>query len=278
MPDPTKSNTNASSDRPAKGSTGTSTDWTAWQHSWDRQQEWYMPDREERFRVMLDTVEAIAGPEPVVLDLACGTGTITDRLLHRLPGARSTGIDLDPALLTIAAGHFAGDPRVQFVTADLTDPNWTDTLPHHSYDAVLTATALHWFDTDPLRTLYGQLPKLLREGGVFLNADHMLDESAPQLNAALEAFDTARKDRELSAGAQDWATWWRTVAKDPALTAPAHQRFALFNDPRTPSTTHPRTNRPTTTHWHLQTLRTAGFSEARQLWCSPRDALIAALH
>ncbi|CAM5649203.1 methyltransferase [Streptomyces avidinii] len=32
-------------------STGTegTTDWQAWQDSWDRQQEWYMPDREERF-------------------------------------------------------------------------------------------------------------------------------------------------------------------------------------------------------------------------------------
>ncbi|MEV6265372.1 hypothetical protein AB0M42_32170 [Streptomyces sp. NPDC051784] len=29
------------------------TDWQAWQESWERQQEWYMPDREERFRVML---------------------------------------------------------------------------------------------------------------------------------------------------------------------------------------------------------------------------------
>ena len=25
-------------------------DWAAWQESWDRQQEWYMPDREERLR------------------------------------------------------------------------------------------------------------------------------------------------------------------------------------------------------------------------------------
>lgn len=46
-------------------------DWQAWQDSWDRQQEWYMPDREERFRVMLDMVEALVGPKPRVLDLAC---------------------------------------------------------------------------------------------------------------------------------------------------------------------------------------------------------------
>ena len=52
--------------------------WQAWQDSWDRQQEWYLPDREERFRVMVDMVEALAGPEAGVLDLACGTGSISD--------------------------------------------------------------------------------------------------------------------------------------------------------------------------------------------------------
>ncbi|MET9417521.1 class I SAM-dependent methyltransferase [Streptomyces klenkii] len=119
----------------------TGTDWSAWQDSWDRQQEWYLPDREERFRVMLDMVEAFAGPTPRVLDLACGTGTITARLLDRFPEAESTGVDLDPALLAIARGTFAGDDRVRFVTADLKDPDWTARLPHDRYDAVLTGNS-----------------------------------------------------------------------------------------------------------------------------------------
>jgi trans-aconitate methyltransferase len=116
-------------------------DWLAWQNSWDRQQEWYLPDREERFRVMLDMVEALVGPAPRVLDLACGTGSISDRLLKRFPGAESVGVDLDPALLAIAEGYFAGERRVRFVRADLTDPRWTAALPHASYDAVLTRSA-----------------------------------------------------------------------------------------------------------------------------------------
>ena len=119
-------------------------DWRAWQESWDRQQEWYMPDREERFRVMLDMVEALVGTSPRVLDLACGTGSITARLFDRFPDATSTGVDLDPALLAIAEGTFEGDERVSFVTADLKDPEWSAKLPYDSYDAVLTATALHW--------------------------------------------------------------------------------------------------------------------------------------
>lgn len=257
--------------------TATGTDWAAWQRSWDRQQEWYMPDREERLRVMLDTVEAVAGPRPVVLDLACGTGTITDRLLRRFPEARSVGVDLDPALLTIATGHFEGEERARFVTADLTEPGWTDALPHRSFDAVVTATALHWLDTAQLRTLYGELPALLRDGGVFLNADHMLDEKAPRLNAALDRFDDRRKERERATGVADWATWWDTVAEDPALAEPARRRFALFDDPRDPATRRVSGERPTTTDWHLDTLRQAGFAEARQLWCSSRDALVAAL-
>lgn len=251
--------------------------WQRWQRSWDRQQEWYMPDREERFRVMVDTVEAVAGRAPRVLDLACGTGSICDRLLRRLPDAQVTCVDIDPLLLTIARGHFAGDRRVSFAEADLTATAWTGHLPHTSYDAVVTATALHWLDTEPLSRLYGTLAGLLREGGVFLNADHMKDESAPRINAALHALHTGRQDRQRAQGALDWADWWRDAALDPRLAPAATERFALLGDPREPRTATPHRDRPTATGWHLETLLRQGFSEARQVWCSSSDALVAAL-
>ncbi|TDB99267.1 class I SAM-dependent methyltransferase [Actinomadura sp. 7K534] len=249
--------------------------WQAWQDSWDRQQEWYMPDREERFRVMLDMVEALVGTEPNVLDLACGTGSITDRLLRRFPKARVTGVDIDPALLTIARGTFAGDDRVELVTADLTDPSWTGALPARPYDAVLTATALHWLDADPLRELYGRIRDVLRDGGVFLNADHVTDESAPRINAAAKRLHNARQERERAAGALDWRAWWTKVADDPVLAEPARRRFEIHGDPRDPAQA--KADRPTATRWHLDALREQGFAEARQVWCSHCDALTAAL-
>ncbi|MBQ0826209.1 class I SAM-dependent methyltransferase [Streptomyces tagetis] len=251
--------------------------WQRWQRSWDRQQEWYMPDREERFRVMADTVEAVAGRAPRVLDLACGTGSVTDRLLRRLPEARSTCLDLDPALLTIARGHFAGDDRVAFVEADLTDPAWPARLPHPSYDAVVTATALHWLETEPLRRLYGTLAGVVREGGVFLNADHMEDASAPRINAALGALHAERRERERERGRLDWAGWWREAARDPLLAEAAARRFALLGDARQPRPDGPPRDRPTTTAWHLETLLAQGFGQARQVWCSASDAVVAAL-
>ncbi|MFF2730704.1 class I SAM-dependent methyltransferase [Streptomyces sp. NPDC058008] len=249
--------------------TATGTDWQSWQQSWDRQQEWYMPDREERFRVMLDMVEAVVGPEPSVLDLACGTGSITDRLLRRFPRATSTGVDLDPALLAIARGTFEGDDRVTFVTADLKDAGWTGRLPHRSYDAVLTATALHWLHSEPLTTLYGQIGGIVRDGGVFMNADHMIDTDTPRINAAERALRHAAMDRARAAGALDWAQWWDLAAKNPVLAAPTAERFAIYGE-------HADGDMPSV-HWHARTLREAGFAEARAVWASPSDSMVLAV-
>ncbi|MFD6424160.1 class I SAM-dependent methyltransferase [Streptomyces sp. NPDC060198] len=249
--------------------TAAGTDWRSWQESWDRQQEWYMPDREERFRIMLDMVEAVVGPEPSVLDLACGTGSITDRLLRRFPKATSTGVDLDPALLAIARGTFDGDDRVTLVTADLKDPAWTDALPRASYDVVLTATALHWLRTEPLAALYGQLGGLVRDGGVFMNADHMTDPATPRVNAAERARRHTVMDRAKAAGALDWAEWWALAAKDPALAGPTAERFAIYGEHADGDTPSP--------DWHARTLRASGFGEARTVWSSPSDAVVLAL-
>ncbi|MEV6248439.1 class I SAM-dependent methyltransferase [Streptomyces sp. NPDC051742] len=247
----------------------TGTDWAGWQQSWDRQQEWYMPDREERFRVMLDMVEAVVGPKPRILDLACGTGSITDRVLKRFPEARSVGVDLDPALLAIAEGYFAGDERVTFVTADLKDPAWPARLPHGSYDAVLTATALHWLHSGPLTALYGQLAGLVRDGGVFMNADHMIDGTTPRINAAERAQRHARMDLEKAAGVLDWADWWALAAKDPVLAEPTARRFEIYGE-------HADGDMPSPA-WHADTLRAAGFGEARAVWASPSDTLLLAV-
>ncbi|WP_460106671.1 class I SAM-dependent methyltransferase [Streptomyces sp. YKOK-J1] len=250
-------------------STSTGTDWAAWQESWDRQQEWYMPDREERFRIMLDMVEALVGTAPRVLDLACGTGTITARLLARFPDATSTGVDLDPALLAIARGTFEGDDRVSFVTADLKDRDWPARLPHDSYDAVLTATALHWLHSEPLAALYGRLAELVRAGGVFMNADHMIDESTPRINAAERAQRHARMDQAKRDGALDWAEWWRVAAEDPVLAEPTARRFEIYGE-------HADGDMPSPA-WHARVLREKGFEEARPVWSSPSDTLLLAV-
>lgn len=116
-----------------------------------------MPDRERRISALLDVVDAITGPAPTVVDLACGTGTVTCRLLDRFPAARSIAVDVDSVLLTIASATFADDDRVRVVDADLRDPAWVEAVTEPQVDAVLTATALHWLPEKTVQRVYSDL-------------------------------------------------------------------------------------------------------------------------
>lgn len=240
----------------------------AWQESWDRQQEGYLPDREERFTALLDTVAAAAEtPGPVVLDLAGGTGSISLRVLRRFPYATTTLVDVDPVLLTIARESL--DQRSTVVTADLRDPDWAAGLPRHDYDAVLTATALHWIDPERLTALYAEIRQVLRPGGVFVNVDRIPDDGLPELGARLGDVARGRRESRHTAGAAlSWEAWWEHVAKDPVLGPLLADRRKVFAE-------HHGTEWNPPLSWHLDTLRAGGYREAGLVWRGGRDAAVA---
>jgi SAM-dependent methyltransferase len=247
-----------------------SADATAWQESWDRQQEAYLPDREERFAALLDTVDAVTGGwAPKILDLAGGTGSISLRALRRFPTATTTVLDVDPVLQHLARASLDG--RSAVVTADLRGPEWTAALPHREYDAVLTATALHWIDADRLVELYGEIRGVLRPGGVFVNADHMPDDGLPGLNEKRHARSEARRAALYAAGAVlSWEDWWAHVAKDPTLGPLTAERAKVFANRHSTEWNPP-------VSWHVDTLRTAGYSEVGLVWRGGQDAAVAAV-
>lgn len=240
---------------------------TAWQTSWDRQQEHYMPDREQRFDAMLDLVEAVAGPAPRVLDLAAGTGSITARLLARLPEARSVAVDVDPVLQAIARATFDGDDRARIVTADLADPGWAGAIGESGFDAVLTATALHWLAPDDLRRVYRDAFGLLRPGGVLVNADHMPDDGLPTAAAAMQRLDRERRAAATAAGRPSWESWWEEVRRHPELRDLVAARDRVF------AGSHHRDHTPSVS-WHVEALRAAGFGEAGVIWRGGNDAAV----
>jgi SAM-dependent methyltransferase len=241
----------------------------AWQESWDRQQEGYLPDREQRFAAMLDAVEAVAGDTaPRVLDLAGGTGTISLRTLARFPGATTTVVDQDPVLLALARASLGGDSRATVVAADLGTPAWVEALPHAGYDAVLTATALHWLPGERVAALYGEVAAVLRPGGIFVNADYMPEEGLPELTKRLVArADAERTARQATGAALDWAAWWQRVADDEELAPLLAERERIY-----PGGSHTEWTPPAA--WHVRALRDAGFSEAGILWRGGADAAV----
>jgi SAM-dependent methyltransferase len=253
-------------------------DWQSWLRRWDAMQTAYIPEREARFQAMFDLLQAQAEEVTfqeslVVVDLACGPGAISRRLLERFPSARSVGVDFDPALLALGQGALGdlGD-RMRWVEADLRDLTWLDQLGESSVDAVLSSTALHWLDSSELARLLRQLAVLIRPGGVFLNGDHIwLGPQYPALGQVLRRVKEQRQGEALARlGAEDWQHWWQEFAAEPEvehLVLERHRRFAR----RGVESTEP------ITEFFLAGLYDAGFSEAAVVWQSFDHGVLMAI-
>jgi SAM-dependent methyltransferase len=239
-----------------------------WQLSWDRLEEKYIPDREAKLNALIDVVEATAGGTCTVLDLACGTGSVTLRLLRRLPAARVIALDVDPVLLTIASATFASDDRVQVVRADLRTNRWFEALAGQRVDAVLTATALHWLSEDVVRRLYRDLSGLIRPGGVFAHLEKMPLVELPHLGYGLAQLARLQRPEEHES---DWDAWWEAVAQDPLLASSVADRHSIFED------NYPTEEFSPPADWHIERLREAGFPEAGVVWRAGSAAVAAAV-
>jgi trans-aconitate methyltransferase len=247
-------------------STSTTIDWTGWLSRWDAQQQGYLPDREERFAIMLDVLGAQLRPDFVALDLACGPGSISQRLLDRFPEARTIALDTDPVLLALGEGALGTlGRRIRWLKDDLNDPTWVDRLADalagRPLDAVLSSTALHWLAGDVLARVYHQLGSLMPEGGVFMNADNM---QFGRHEPTFQRIATAIKEREQqaafqAAGAEDWETWWQALQQEVALAGLFAEREARFGT-RDRSWTRPSYD------FQVGALREAGFREVSTFW------------
>jgi SAM-dependent methyltransferase len=248
-------------------------DWQGWLQRWDAQQTGYLPEREARFTAMLDVLDMLLPEQFVALDLACGPGAISQRLLARFPHAASIAVDVDPVLLTLgqqALGDYGG--RLRWVDADLREPAWAAQLGVTQVDAVLSTTALHWLSAAHLARVYQDLGQLLRPGGVVLNGDHM--RFGPQLPTFRTLAHTT-SERTVSASfaagqGEDWRHWWAALAAEPGMITLFAERERRF-----PEATHDET--APIYDLHIGALRDAGFREVGVIWQRLDDRVLLAV-
>lgn len=238
--------------------------------AWDSQQAAYITHREARFEVMLDALASAITPGSTVLDLACGPGSLAQRVLRRFDSVRVVAVDYDPLLLELGRHALAefGD-RVEFIDVDLVDPDWMTALPSARIDAVASSTALHWLAPPVLTRLYQDLGRLLPPGGVFLNGDHLRLSDGRRLFAELAAADDRRsQERGRADGAMNWDEWFPAAMASGPWAAHGPERERRFAD-RPP-------NPDLSVDFHVDALRVGGFVEAGTAWQHYDDYVILA--
>ena len=107
-----------------------------------------------------------------VLDLGCGTGTVTARILERYPDAHVTCLDMASNMIAMAKQKLSAYSmdESQFICADFS--NWN---PAVKYDAIVSSLALHHLpDDDAKQAFFAKVFDSLASGGIFVNADVVL--------------------------------------------------------------------------------------------------------
>ena len=128
--------------------------------------------REETFKRRLIAQADLAGGRRV-LDLGCGTGTLTLLAKQTHPDAELVGIDPDPEVLSRARGK-----AVQAGVAITWDEGLATSLPYpdRSFDRVLSSLVLHHLKRPARQIAFGEVWRVLRPGGEF----HIVDFGPPR--------------------------------------------------------------------------------------------------
>jgi ubiquinone/menaquinone biosynthesis C-methylase UbiE len=114
------------------------------------------------------TLDAAGVRSPRILEIGPGPGHLAERVLDLLPGARWTGIDIDPSMLASADSRLRRHglaERAALVEADVAALPFED----DAFDLVVTSfSAHHW--SDP-RAGFAEIRRVLRPGGAVLVFD-----------------------------------------------------------------------------------------------------------
>jgi ubiquinone/menaquinone biosynthesis C-methylase UbiE len=121
--------------------------------------------REKRWRPLI--VEEIAAVDPdVVVDLGCGTGTLTIPIAERLPDARVVGVDGDPKILDLARAK-GGSDRIEWVEGLADDLPFDD----GEVDVVVTTLVFHHLPLGVKRAALAEARRVLLPGGRLVVGD-----------------------------------------------------------------------------------------------------------
>ncbi|OQB59662.1 MAG: putative methyltransferase YrrT [Bacteroidetes bacterium ADurb.Bin141] len=129
-----------------------------------------IPYYDKMVEALVNTLPFDPSKEIQVIDLGCGTGTISRAVRDVYPNAKLTCVDLSEKMLKVAAGKLSDVSDAMFI-----NKNFYDFSFDKKYDVVVSSLALHHLETkkDKLE-FYRKIYSCLNVGGVFINADVVL--------------------------------------------------------------------------------------------------------
>lgn len=158
-----------------------------------------------------------------IIDLGCGTGTISKAVKARFPNARITCIDLAENMLLMAKEKLKDFEDINFLQGD-----FNNFVFPKKYHVVISSLALHHLVTDEdKKNFYENIYENLNDGGYFCNADVVLGTNDFNTNLFMEKW---KEFMIKNVGKEDTENKWipKYYEEDKPTTLMRH--FSLMKD------------------------------------------------
>jgi tRNA (cmo5U34)-methyltransferase len=163
-----------------------------------------------------------------ILDLGCGTGNLTQRILEHFADAQIDALDLSEEILEESRKRFGNKSTINYLQEDFKSMILTE----GKYDLVMSSIAIHHVE-DPFKLrLYKEVYQSLKKGGLFIFADQTRGIADEIYFKNIECWKA--EALKLGSTEENWNMWM------------AHQDAHDFHSP---------------VGWHLENLKKAGFDE-----------------
>ena len=196
------------------------------------------------------------------VDLCCGPGDLGRAIRQNYPNAQIDFVDRDPLLLSICRefNDRTGMPGT-YRQLDLNDESWCQGLRAHHYDVIAAANAIHWLSVSRAEAVFGDIYRLLDDGGTLFFAEPV----SPEVPFAPGFYEW--KARQPSRYEQEnWKAFW-----DRANSLVGYDHTALLG-----SRESSRIGGGMTVRGWIDLVRTSDFQTVDVLWRDADVVIIAA--
>jgi len=142
------------------------------------------------------------------LEIGCGTGDTTWKILLGVPGVELTAVDKSPDMIELAKKKIKSPQlkaNVRFEEGDALDV--THSFEEGEFDFVVSSWTVHNFDPQYRRDVFGEVECILKEGGLFVLADKIAYDN-PKLHRKSYEFMKNRYDLLRKLGKPEVAQHW----------------------------------------------------------------------
>lgn len=177
-----------------------------------------VPRYHEMLEQMLDYVWLPAPRR--VLELGCGSGNLTQQVLHRFPRAELVAVDASSRMIEVAQQRLASEARLTFQHQTFQQLEF----PDDSFDLVVSSISLHHLRDAEKGTLFGAVRRWLEPQGIFTFCDQFAGATDELYQRHLDHWKAA--SRAMGATDQEWQDWMEhQAAHDYHSSLTTHQKL-----------------------------------------------------